>query len=68
MKIAILGLLVIAAVFATENDDIALIHKIDTTPFGKTLFDTIFLSLETGDPLDTLISTLHDLEDRYVAE
>jgi hypothetical protein len=68
MKIAILGLLVIAAVWATENDDITLIHKIDATPFGKTLFDTIFLSLEAGDPLDTLMGTLHDLEDRYVAE
>jgi len=43
MKLVVLGLLVIAAVFATENDDIALIHRIDATPFGKTLFDTITL-------------------------
>ncbi len=43
MKLAILGLLIIAAAWATENDDIALIHRIDATAFGKTLFDTIYL-------------------------
>jgi hypothetical protein len=32
------------------------------------LFSTIWLELSTGDPLDRLLSTLTDLEDRYVAE
>jgi hypothetical protein len=32
------------------------------------LLDTVYLQLQSGDPLDTLISTLHDLEDRYFNE
>jgi hypothetical protein len=45
-----------------------LIHKIDTTEFGKTLLDTVFMELKAGGPLETVLETLHDLEDRYVAE
>lgn len=42
--------------------------QIDSTPLGRTLFDTIAIQLEAGDPLETLIGTLHELEDRYIAE
>ncbi|CAD8155636.1 unnamed protein product [Paramecium octaurelia] len=68
MKTIILALALIALVSSTQSDVIDTIKKIDQSPFGRTLFDTIWLELQTGDPLDRLVSTLTDLEDRYVAE
>ncbi|CAD8109242.1 unnamed protein product [Paramecium primaurelia] len=68
MKTIILALALIVLVSSTQADVIDTIKKIDQSPFGRTLFDTIWLELQTGDPLDRLVSTLTDLEDRYVAE
>jgi molybdopterin converting factor small subunit len=52
----------------TVDQSIELISKIDATPFGHTIFETIFVHMESGDPLDTLMETLANLEDQYVAE
>jgi hypothetical protein len=68
MKLVLLAVLVLGVAIASEDDAISLIHRIDNTTFGRTLFDTVFMSLEAGDPLEKLINTLHDLEDRYIAE
>ncbi|CAK79629.1 unnamed protein product (macronuclear) [Paramecium tetraurelia] len=68
MKTIIFALALIVLASSTQADIIAKIKKIDNSPFGRTLFDTIWLELQTGDPLDRLIQTLTDLEDRYVAE
>ncbi|CAD8102008.1 unnamed protein product [Paramecium sonneborni] len=68
MKAILLLVLACTALATTETEYIQLIHKIDATPFGRTLFDTIYLQLETGDPLDRLLNTLSDLEDRYQQE
>ncbi|CAD8170012.1 unnamed protein product [Paramecium octaurelia] len=68
MKTILLLVLACAALATTETEYIQLIHRIDATPFGRTLFDTIYLQLETGDPLDRLLNTLSDLEDRYQQE
>lgn len=66
---AILLLALVGACFAmTETEYIQQIHRIDATVFGRTLFDTIQLQLEAGDPLDRLLQTIHDLEDRYIQE
>ncbi|CAD8073969.1 unnamed protein product [Paramecium primaurelia] len=68
MKPILLLVLACTAFATTETEYIQMIHKIDATPFGRTLFDTIYLQLETGDPLDRLLNTLSDLEDRYQQE
>ena len=44
------------------------LEEIDATPFGKTLFNTIAVELETNEPLDHLFDMLYDLEDRYIAD
>ncbi|CAD8103673.1 unnamed protein product [Paramecium primaurelia] len=41
------------------------LNKIDKSPFGRTFFDTIWLELQTGDPLVRQLQTFTDLEDRY---
>jgi chromosome segregation ATPase len=65
----LLAFLIVGTVLsATEDETLQMIHKIDATKFGRTLFDMIYMQLEAGDPLEKLISTLHDLEDRYIAE
>jgi hypothetical protein len=43
MKAVLFALVVLGLVYSSENDDITLIHKIDATTLGKTLFDTIFM-------------------------
>ncbi|CAK65585.1 unnamed protein product (macronuclear) [Paramecium tetraurelia] len=68
MKSVFLLVLACTAFATSETEYIQLIHRIDATPFGRTLFDTIWLQLETGDPLDRLLNTLSDLEDRYQQE
>ncbi|KAM3129282.1 hypothetical protein pb186bvf_018661 [Paramecium bursaria] len=68
MKTLVLLVLATAVFGMTETEYIQQIHRIDATQFGRTLFDTIWLQLEAGDPLDRLLQTLHDLEDRYFAE
>jgi hypothetical protein len=56
------------AVMATQDEVFAQIKRIGETPIGRTLFDTIWLQLQANEPLDRLLGTLHDLEDRYIAE
>jgi hypothetical protein len=69
MKSFLVALMMLSVAFATtEEEAIQLIHRIDTTAFGHTLLDTVFVELESGDPLEKLVNTLHDLEDRYIAE
>ena len=68
MKAAILAILLVAASALTVDQSIEMINKIDATPFGHTIFETIFVHLESGDPLDTLMETLGSLEDGYVAD
>jgi len=41
MKAFLCLVAILAVTFATEAEDIALIKKIDATPLGRTLFDTI---------------------------
>ncbi|CAD8153802.1 unnamed protein product [Paramecium pentaurelia] len=68
MQTIIFALTLIVLASSTQADVIATIKKIYKSTFGRTLFDTIWLELQTGDPLDRLLQTLTDLEDRYVAE
>lgn len=64
MKLIILALCLCATAYAT-TDVKAAIKAIDAHPFGRALLDTVWLQLQTGDPLDKLLSTLSELEDRY---
>ena len=43
MKPILVLVLACTALATTETEYIQLIHKIDATPFGRTLFDTIYL-------------------------
>jgi hypothetical protein len=43
MKAIVFALLVLAVAYATQADVIAQIKRIDSTPFGKTILDTIAL-------------------------
>jgi hypothetical protein len=68
MKTILIALLIIGAAIAAESDVKSIVKRIDQSRFGKTLLDTIYLQLQTGDPLDRLLTTLSELEDRYFAE
>lgn len=68
MKSFVIAFAIICVAFATQEEVVNQIKKIDGTPFGRTLFDTIWLQLEANEPLERLLNTLHDLEDRYVVE
>ena len=69
MKAVFVAILVLGAVSALSvEDSIEMISKIDSTAFGHTIFETIYVQLESGDPLDTLMETLGSLEDGYVAD
>ena len=45
MRKVILALAFVALVAATQADVVATIKRIDATPFGRTLFDTVWLEL-----------------------
>jgi hypothetical protein len=66
--IVALAFIAITMALASEETTIDLISKIDNTVFGHTLFETIFVQLESGDPLDNLLDTLGSLEDGLTAE
>jgi hypothetical protein len=69
MRTVVFAALLLGVAFAlTTEEAIDQISRIDNTKFGHTLFETIFIQLETGDPLDTLLDTLAFLEDQLVAE
>lgn len=60
MKAFLLFALVATLAFSSEYTQFETLEK---TKLGKTLFDTIAVQLNTGEPLDYLFSLLHDLED-----
>lgn len=69
MKAALFLVALISASFALSSEEtVDIINKIDATAFGHTLFETIFVSMEAGDPLDRLLETLGSLEDGLIAD
>jgi hypothetical protein len=65
MKAILLIAVLAATAFCTNFSEFEAIEK---TPLGKTLFDTIAVELNTGEPLDHLFDLLYTLEDRYIAD
>jgi len=68
MRVLVFAALLVAAFAMTTDEAIDQIALIDNTAFGHTLLETIFVQLEAGDPLDTLLQTLESLEDGLVAD
>jgi hypothetical protein len=56
---------VIGAAVATN---FAQFEAIEKSELGKTLFDTIAVELNSGEPLEHLFNMLYELEDRYIAD
>lgn len=64
MKIAIL----IALVAIASATNFSQFEAMEKTELGKTLFNTIAVELNSGEPLDHLFDMLYELEDRYIAD
>jgi hypothetical protein len=62
------GLLLLAVIGAAVATNFAQFEAIEKSELGKTLFDTIAVELNSGEPLEHLFNMLYELEDRYIAD
>lgn len=58
MKKGILIALLVTVCLCQEIDIKGQLDKIDENKFGRTLLDTVFLQLQTREPIERLVGTL----------
>ena len=69
VSVLFIAFFVAGAFAAQEETDVAnLVQQMENSKFGKTILQTIQLSLSAGDPVDDLILTLQEIEDKVIAE
>ncbi|CAK67235.1 unnamed protein product (macronuclear) [Paramecium tetraurelia] len=64
-KFVILSLLLMINQALEDVDMKQQIEQLDQNRFGHTLLDTIYLQLQTQEPIERLMGTLQQIEDRY---